>query len=50
MVAEWHDRPRPEILQPDDAIFGTLDAIGGWRCKQYDGIVAWAACERFGRG
>jgi hypothetical protein len=30
--------------------YGTPDAIGGWRCGQYDGIVAWAACERFGRG
>ena len=24
--------------------------IGGWRCAQYDGIVAMAAGEHFGRG
>ena len=29
---------------------GTAPAIAGWRCAQYDGIVALAACEHFGRG
>ena len=29
---------------------GTAPAIAGWRCAQYDGIVAKAACELFGRG
>jgi hypothetical protein len=29
---------------------GTASLIGGWRCAQYDGIVAMAAGEHFGRG
>ena len=33
------------------AVFaGTASTIGGWRCTQYDGIVAMAAGEHFGRG
>jgi len=41
-------RNRNHVIGP--RYCGTRDAIGGWRCAQYDGIVAWAACERFGRG
>jgi hypothetical protein len=29
---------------------GTVAIIGGWRCVQYDGIVAMAAGRQFGRG
>ena len=29
---------------------GTASTIAGWRCAQYDGIVAMAAGEHFGRG
>ena len=29
---------------------GNVPIIGGWRCTQYDGIVAMAAGEHFGRG
>jgi len=43
IVRDWNPATEPRYC-------GTLDAIGGWRCTQYDGIVAWAACERFGRG
>jgi hypothetical protein len=28
---------------------GTATRIAGWPCAEYDGIVAWAACERFER-
>ena len=27
-----------------------MPTIGGWRCAQYDGIVAIGGCEHFGRG
>jgi len=26
---------------------GTRGAIGGWRCAQYDGIVAWGGWRAF---
>ena len=33
-----------------EVLAGTALAIAGWRCEQYDGIVALGACEHFERG
>jgi hypothetical protein len=38
------------IFQPRADFWGTGSVIAGWRCTQYDGIVALAACEYFERG
>ena len=40
---------RREFPEPKAAFWGTLCTIAGWRCAQYDGIVAAADCEHFGR-
>ena len=40
----------PTNLHAGNVLCGTLCSIAGWRCTQYDGIVAWAVCELLGRG
>src|SRR5258705_1888234 len=37
------------MLPPRTVFWGTLCRIAGWRCTHYDGIVALAVCEHFGR-
>ena len=44
------ERPRLQTSMRATFFCGTLCSIAGWRCTQYDGIVAWAVCERLGRG
>src|SRR3982074_212363 len=46
------NRPRPgtrKFPERKAAFGGTLCTIAGWRCTQYDGIVAIADCEHFER-
>jgi hypothetical protein len=41
---------RERVKGPSTEFFaGTAIAFVRWRCAQYDGILALAACEHFGR-